>query len=42
MDKYGLIKEIYPRYRSTYFSHIFDGGYSAGYYVYLWAEVLDC
>ena len=41
MDKYGLIKEILPRYRSTYFSHIFDGGYSAGYYVYLWAEVLD-
>ena len=41
MDKYGLIREILPRYRSTYFSHIFDGGYSAGYYVYLWAEVLD-
>ena len=41
MDKYGLIKEILPRYRSTYFSHIFDGGYCAGYYVYLWAEVLD-
>ena len=41
MDKHGLIKEILPRYRTTYFSHIFDGGYSAGYYVYLWAEVLD-
>jgi len=41
MDKIGLIPEILPRYRSTYFSHIWDGGYSAGYYVYLWAAVLD-
>lgn len=41
MDNIGLIPEIAPRYRSTYFSHIFSGGYDAGYYVYLWAAVLD-
>ena len=41
MDKIGLIEEIIPRYRSTYFSHIFSGGYSSGYYSYIWAGQLD-
>jgi peptidyl-dipeptidase Dcp len=39
--KTGLIPEIGFRYRSTYFNHIFSGGYSSGYYSYLWSEILD-
>ena len=39
--KRGLIPQIEPRYRYPYFSHIFDGGYSAGYYFFIWAQVLD-
>ena len=41
MNKIGLIDEIAPRYRSTYFAHIFSGGYSSGYYSYVHAAVLD-
>lgn len=39
LKEWGLIKEIDPRYRSTYFAHIFSGGYSAGYYSYIWSDV---
>ena len=41
LKKYGLIKEITPRYRTTYFAHIFSGGYSSGYYSYVHSAVLD-
>jgi peptidyl-dipeptidase Dcp len=41
MNRIGLIPQIPPRYRSTYFQHTMTGGYTAGYYSYIWAEVLD-
>ena len=41
MENIGLIPEIIPRYNSYYFNHIFAGGYSSGYYSYIWAAILD-
>jgi len=40
-QKHLWLETVPPRYRSTYFQHIWSGGYAAGYYAYLWSEMLD-
>lgn len=42
LEKFGFtLSEVPPRYHSPYFAHVFSGGYSAGYYAYMWADVLN-